>query len=231
MQLSAVFSKYNVPLTKAESNLIGNLSGETPELSDKSLKELAAARDVLKQMPDRQTSERRSRMGKAAMLKERLKMLRQMLHFLSPAAAKSLKSEMKQIAGEIASLNGGNGGNGNSMTVMDTPNAAATGAKQTETIEEPLAASEEDQGKSENNPVNQEAAGKELSGQQPNSNKEANAEERALKETISELKSLFKTVLEALKRKQKTAHNVQDAAPLRAYASLPESGGSLTISV
>ena len=76
-----------------------------------------------------------------------------------------------------------------------------------------------------------QATGTELSGQQPNSNKEANAEERALRESLAELKSLFKTVLEALKRKQKTGHTLRDASPLRAYAALPESGGSLAITV
>jgi hypothetical protein len=121
MELSAIVKRSGLALSRSENRLVallpGGASAESPERYEQKMKALAAARAVLEQLPDRQTIQRRSRMEKAAMLKERLKMLRQMIPLLSPSAAKSLKLEMKQIAAQLASLDAGSGGGGGSAIV------------------------------------------------------------------------------------------------------------------
>lgn len=230
MELSAVVKEYNLPLTRGESNLVDHLSGGASEQVEQRMKALAEARDVLKQLPDRRTAERRSRLEKAAMLKERLKMLKQMLPFLSPSAAKSLKSEMKQIAGQIASLNGGSGGAGGGEAVtMEAPAAgtaeSAQGAE-TEQSAEPSPATDQGDGKSQQE--RNASSNVELPGEGVKKDAE---EERKLREAVEELKSLFKTVLEALKRKQKSGQVLRGDSPLRAYVELPDSSGSVAVNV
>jgi hypothetical protein len=235
MELSAVVKKYNLSLTRSESNLVGRLSGGTSEQAEQRMKALAEARDVLKQLPDRQTSERRSRMEKAAMLKERLKMLRQMLPFLSPSAAKSLKSEMKQIAGQIASLSSGSGGGGSITVTTDAPaTGTAESAQGAETAQDAGPSLETDQGDNKNQQERYTLSGAGLSGQEVRNDVGVNAEERALRETVTELKALFRGVLEALKRKQqagRATRNLASASPLRVYAAMPDSGGRVAINV
>jgi hypothetical protein len=229
MELSVIVKEYNVPLTRAESNLVGRLSGPTSDVTEQRMKELATARDILKQLPDRQTSERNRRREKAAMLKERLKMLKQMLPFLSPSAAKSLKSEMKQIAGQIASLSGESGGSGGTTVALDAPDAGtAKSAQGAETA----STAESSQGETQDADKNQQdrdvLSGAGLSGGVKN-NEVATAEERALKEAVAELTSLFKTVLEALKRKQQQADSSRSS--LRVYAEMPEKNRTVTFKV
>lgn len=236
MELSAVVKEYNLSLTRSESKLVDRMSGGIPEQTEQRLKALAEARDVLKQLPDRQTSERRSRMEKVAMLKERLKMLRQMLPFLSPSAAKSLKSEMKQIAGQIASLNAGSGGGGDSATVaLDAPvSGTPESARGAETERERGASSETDQSDVKKQQGRYAPFGDVLPEQEGKNDAGANAEERTLKEALAELKTLFNAVLQALKRRQqagRAARNLTSASPLRVYAAMPDSGGSVAINV
>lgn len=238
MELSAIVKEYNIPLTRSESRLVALLpsgpSAESPERYDQRMKALAVARDVLKQLPDKQTSERRSRMEKAAMLKERLKMLRQMIPFLSPSAAKSLKSEMKQIAARIASLSGGGGGS--AAVTLDAPAAGtAESAQNAGTARNAGPSSETDQGDSKNQQKGHALPGAELSGQEVKNDDGANAEERALKETVAELKTLFKTVLEALKRKQQarraSGQLPGNASSLRVYVAMSEQSRRVAINV
>lgn len=226
MELSAVVKEYNLPLTRGESNLVDHLSGGASEQVEQRMKALAEARDVLKQLPDRRTAERRSRLEKAAMLKERLKMLKQMLPFLSPSAAKSLKSEMKQIAGQIAALGagGGNAAVPADMSVAERDGSAPDGA---ETVVAAKPSTEDDQGDSKNQD-NSAASDAAVSGQGVKNDAE---EERKLREAVEELKSLFKTVLEALKRKQKSGQVLRGDSPLRAYVDLPDSSGSMAVNV
>lgn len=230
MEMSVIVKEYNVPLTRAENNLVGHLSGAASDVTEQRMKTLAAARDVLKQLPDRQSSERSRRMEKAAMLKERLKMLKQMLPFLSPSAAKSLKSEMKQIAGQIASLSGGSGGGSGSTTVaMDAPAAGTAKPAQgagTERSAEP--SQETDQGDGKSQQDRNAFSNVEMPGQEV---KKDAAEERALKEAVAELKALFKTVLEALKRKQRIGGALCGGSKLLAYVALPDSGGNVAVNV
>ncbi|OGU16407.1 MAG: hypothetical protein A2076_03235 [Geobacteraceae bacterium GWC2_53_11] len=232
MELTAIVKKYNLTLTRSESNLVDRLSGATSEQSEQRMKALAEARDVLKQLPDRQSSERSRRMEKAAMLKERLKMLKQMLPFLSPTAAKSLKSEMKQIAGQIASLSGGSGGGGSSAIVtMDAPAAGtAKPAQGAETEQSAEPTPEADQGDGKSQQERNASSNVELPGQGVKKDV-AIEDERKLREAVAELKSLFKTVLEALKRKQGTSQASRGGSQLRAYMALPDSGGTVAVNV
>jgi hypothetical protein len=238
MELSTIVKEYNIPLTRSESRLVALLpsgqTAESPERYDQRMKALAGARDVLKQLPDKQTSERRSRMEKAAMLKERLKMLRQMIPFLSPSAAKSLKSEMKQIAAQIASLSGGGGGS--AAVAMDAPaTGTAASAQSAGTVQNAGTSSDTDQGDSKNLQESHALPGVELSGQEVKNDPGANAEERTLKETVAELKTLFKTVLEALKRKQQvrraSGQFPENASSLRVYVAMPEHTRRVAINV
>jgi hypothetical protein len=227
MELLAIVKDYNLSLSRSEKSLVDLLPGSTSEQTEQRMKMLAEARDVLKQLPDRQTSERRSRMEKAAMLKERLKMLKQMLPFLSPSAAKSLKSEMKQIAGQIATLSGGSGGGSGGTTFT-------TGISVGGTVESAQQESEVSAGTDREEDSQQESAALSDSGE-PGQDVKSDAggatEERQLKEAVAELKTLFKTLLEALKRKQKTGGILRDDAALRAYVNLPDSGGNVAVNV
>lgn len=233
MEMSVIVKEYNVPLTRAENNLVGHLSGAASDVTEQRMKALAAARDVLKQLPDRQSSERSRRMEKAAMLKERLKMLKQMLPFLSPSAAKSLKSEMKQIAGQIASLSGGSGGGGGSAIVtMDAPAAGtAKPAQGAETEQSAEPTPEADLGDGKSQQERNASSNVELPGQGVKKDALATEEERKLRETVAELKALFKTVLEALKRKQKSGGALRGGSPFRAYVTLPDSSGTVGMNV
>lgn len=231
MELTAIVKEYNLPLTRSESNLVDRLPGATSEQSEQRMKALAAARDVLKQLPDRQTSERSRRMEKAAMLKERLKMLKQMLPFLSPSAAKSLKSEMKQIAGQIASLSGGSGGgSGSTIVTMDAPAAGtAKPAQGAETEQSAEPSPETDQGDGKSQQERNASSNVELPGQEVKKDAVATEEERKLREAVAELKALFKTVLEVLRRKQKSGGVLRGGSQLRAYVTLPDSGGTVVM--
>jgi leucyl-tRNA synthetase len=231
MELSALVKEYNLPLTRAESNLVSQLPTGTSEISsdqyDQRIKSLAAARDLLNQLPDRQTLERRSRMEKAAMLKERLKILRQMIAFLTPSAAKSLKSEMKQIASQIASLGAGSAGAGGSAIVaMNVPAAEIPdSAQEAEKSKEAAPLSDTNQGENGNRQDQQAPSVAVLPGQEAKSGT-PNTEDRQLKEMVTELKALYKAVLEALKRKQQAGQGSGQlpcsASNLRVYMTVPD---------
>lgn len=70
------------------------------------------------------TSPRQAALEKAAILKRRLEMLKAMLLFASPEAAKSIASQLKGIAGELAALGKSLGGGG---ATIATPSIALPG--------------------------------------------------------------------------------------------------------
>ena len=83
--------------------------------------------------PASRTSPRQAALEKAAILKRRLEMLKAMLLFASPEAAKSIASQLKGIAGELAALGKslGDGGatlaaSGAALPGGETVSAAAT---------------------------------------------------------------------------------------------------------
>ena len=239
MELSAITKEYNVPLTRSERKLVSQLptypSVTSADRYRQQMKALADTRAVVAQLPDRQASERQRRSEKAAILKERLKMLRQMMPFLSPSAAKSLKSEMRQIAAQIASLSGGSGAGGGAAVPTaeadaETPESGGETASKVDAVPSSETA-EVDDG------TQQEQAASDNTLQPPGvKNADNNSQDRQLKETVEELKAMYKAVLAALKRKQQQAVQVGErhgghVLPLQAYASMPESTNSVEIKV
>lgn len=240
MELSAITKEYNVPLTRSERKLVSQLptdpSATSADRYRQQMKTLADTRAAVAHLPDRQASERQRRSEKAAILKERLKMLRQMMPFLSPSAAKSLKSEMRQIAAQIASLSGGSGAGGGAAVPMaeaggETPESGGETASKVDAVTS-----------SDAEPVNdgtqqQEQAASDNTLQQAGvKNADNNSQDRQLKETVEELKAMYKAVLAALKRKQQQAVQAGErhgghVLPLQAYASMPESTNSVEIKV
>lgn len=237
MELSAIIREHNLLLTRPESDLVTRLStgisAGSEELYDQRMKSLAAARDLLKRLPDRKTMVRQSNMEKAAILKERLKMLRQMIPFMSPSAVKSLNAEMKQIASQLASLSGESGGSGGAM-----PEAAAPVSKtvqsggNAETAPDPA----QPDGTEQPSGVTRVQLASLVAAVQADGvkNRGGNAEDRQLKETVAELKSLFNAVLAAMKRKQQSGRGSgyrPGHAQLRVYVDLPYSAGSVGVMV
>lgn len=239
VELSDIVKEYGVPLTRSERGLVSRLDSvatlSTPlgERDRQRMKDLAAARETLRQLPDRDTMQRRDRMDKAARLKERLKLLRQSIPFLSPSAVKALKAEMRQIASQLASL-GGSGGSGGMPVMVDTP-----------AVESDMSGNEAGNGP-DSAPADEahqpgDAARSELADTADDSTTEqaaksaaAAGEERQLKEAVEELKGLFKAVLAELNRKQRSARDGKHSgvAPgLRVYAGMPVISSSLTFKV
>ncbi len=89
MELSAIVKKYDLPLTRSERTLVAQLPTGTTAVSEnryeQQMKALAAARDVIAQLPDKHTLERQRTMEKAGMLKDRLKMLCRTVRTVSPS--------------------------------------------------------------------------------------------------------------------------------------------------
>lgn len=201
MEWSAIAKGNNLSLTRSERNLIANLDAGASALSEEKykarMKSLADARQTLKQMPSRKDSDRQQRLEKAAMLKERLKMLRKMIPFISASAAKSILAEMKQIAAQLAALGFGGVGTGNNMAA---PEAVSTEAEESgEQSEDEQDAAESDG--SNSGEKGQQAYSAVLQGLGLKSIG-INSGDRQLKETVEELKDLYKAVLAELKRKQ-----------------------------
>lgn len=239
MELSAIVKEYNVPLTRSERNLVAQLPAGMSDLSgdeyEQRMKNLAAARDVLAQMPDRQTTERQRRMEKAGMLKDRLKILRQTIPFLSPSAAKSLKTEMKQIAAQLASLDAESGGGyGNAMpepvvTSAEMPKPG-NDAGTVQSSAQPDVADQGDDGSQQQDDSSERV----LPGIGVKSGV-GNAQDRQLKESVEELKNLYKLVLAALKRKQQSGRGSGQQSALsphlRVYAAIPDSAATVAVNV
>lgn len=232
MELAGIATQYGSSLTRAERSLLGQLSAGMSEAEQdnyaRNIKELAAAREVIKQLPDAQTTKRQNAMAKAAMLKERLKMLRQMIPFMSPSAAKSLKAELKQIAAQLASLQGESG---NSGTVTPAPQVTAADVPGSEgkTVAASDTASTDTTDTGTDGSGSERGAAPDVTGAADDVKPGGSAaESRRLKEMIEEAKSLLKAVLAAAKRKQQA---VRGAGQLRNYAATPDSMGSVTITV
>ncbi|NVN89823.1 MAG: hypothetical protein HXX11_04400 [Desulfuromonadales bacterium] len=241
MNLSTIVNEFNLPLTRPERNLVSRIDGGTSALPEdryeKLFKELAAAREVSAQLPDRQTMERQNRMEKAGRLKERLKMLRQMIPFLSPSAAKALKAEMKQIAAQLASLESEGGGTGSAMISMEEASVTAqkTGNPTGNELdaEQPRETEQGSEGAQQEQLTFPENA---LFGRAAKTGN-SSLEDRQLRESIEELKKLYNTVLAALKRKLRLDHDhdqghlPQQAPRLQVYTAWPDITTSVAIKV
>jgi excinuclease UvrABC ATPase subunit len=247
MELSSLFTKYNVPLSKAERALFSDLkSGGTSrsdEYYEQQIKRLAETREALKQLPDKKRSDRQSRSEKAKMLKERLKMLKQMIPFMSASAAKSLKSELKQIAAQIASLSDSNGSGGLSSgsgpeaaaTSSATVNATTDSATQAEAATAEVATeaaveSSDTEQQSEKDGEPAEAKDKDATAtensalEQANQSKSESAADRAEKEELEKLKQLYQAVKNMLERKLQKPDDpaTQAALQMQAYQAAAE---------
>ena len=237
MELSAITQEYSLPLTRPESRLVDQLSpvisAGSEDLYRQRIKDLASARAALDRLPDRKTVERQGRMERAALLKARLKMLRQMIPFMTPSAAKSLNSEMKQIAAQLSSLTGESGGGGGNQGGGAIHAVAVTAAQ----AREPASAAETAPDTAVMNVSGFDDGG--TRQEEPDSSEHAvrvngvksGAEEHQLKEAVEELGSLYRVVLAALKRKQRRRSGSGHFLHIRAYADIPDRTGGLAVNV
>ena len=237
MELTAIVKEYNVPLTRTEESLLSRLgtdvSSRSQDRYEQQMKDLAAARTVVRQLPDRQTLERQSRLERAGILKERLKMLRQMIPFLSPSATKSVMAEMKQIAAQIASLGAGSGSVVVTATDMASPETAAS-AKDSGGTRGNTQEAAQPAGTGQRSGGTTQQMSPALSGKPPETGNDSAAEERRLKEAVEDVKTLFKSVLAALKRKRsgRDGNRPQQPSPrLQVYAAMPEGAGRVAVKV
>lgn len=240
MQLPIVVQQHAPLLAQPEHALPATVlaisSSVSQERYEEQMKALTEARELLKQLPDRKSSERRDRSEKAQMLKERLRMLKQMIPFMSPAAAKSLKMELKQIAAQLASLGAGTpGGSVDLSSPAVTVTAAGQAALPAVSYGAVSEAATADAAP-ENGAQQQEEPDE--NRDQPNTGGDAAEKEqdRQLRESLEELKQLYRSVRNMVQRKLQQAGDKGEPAPelppqLQAYLALPESGAVVTIKV
>lgn len=238
MELSTIAQQQELPLTRAERALLAaastSLSSVSGERYEEQMKALTDARELLKQLPDKKSAERQDKSEKARMLKERLRMLKQMIPFMSPAAAKSLKVELKQIASQLASLGAGSPGGSGSLT---TAAVAVTGTEQAAMPVESADADGEavaDEAASEGGTTPQEPTAAAPDRSNASGHTTENGQDRQLQETLEELKQLYRSVRNMVQRKLQQAGDRGEPAPelppqLQAYMALPESGVGVTV--
>ena len=260
MELIAMLKQYNLPLTSTERALVNGLKSGSSSRPDgyyeQQLKRLADAREALKRLPDKKSSDRQSKSEKAKMLKDRLKMLKQMFPFMSPAAAKSLKAERQQIAAQIASRkdDGGSGGavfssgsDSAAGATVASSDAAGTAAEadaaaiEVSVVTEAAEAGSDtedaentDAGEKTGEPKDTEAAGTADNYlQQANQSKAESAADRAEKEELEKLKQLYQTVKNMLERKLQRPDDpgTQAALQIQAYQAASEVISSSAVSV
>lgn len=247
MELMSLLNRYNVPLSKTERAFFKGIdrtgSSQTDAHYEQQIKRLADAREALKQMPDKKTSDRQSKAEKIKMLKERLKMLKQMIPFMSASAAKSLKAELKQIAAQIGALKDGSGGlataAGTSIEAATatgsagqaeaaTAEAAAETAPDSSNTQQPETGSETDEAKDKDSSDKGNSA-----LERANQSKAENAADRADQEELEKLKQLFQSVKQMLERKLQKPNDpgTQAALQLQAYQAAAEAIREATVSL
>lgn len=260
MQLTDLLSQYNVPLTKAERSFFSGLDTSNSTHSgayyEQQVKRLADTRQALQQLPDKKSSDRQSKSEKIKMLKDRLKMLKQMIPFMSASAAKSLKAELKQIAAQISSLKEGGSSSGGLFSSSATAtassgsstDAAAASAAQveattadatTEAASEVVTESSDAAQQTEAGEASGEAKDKETSAtgnsylDQANQSKNESAANRAEKEELEKLQQLYQAVKNMLERKLQKPHDpaTQAALQLQAYQDAAETMQSTAVSI
>lgn len=246
MELSAIINHYNVPLTRAERTLVSSLksgsTSRTDDYSEQQLENLADSRALLKSLPDRKNTDQQNKAEKIRMLKERLKMLKQMIPFMSPSAAKALKAELKQIASQMASLKAEGGVSAAVGREGGVPMAAQADTTEVATSGEETTAAATD---GDINPEDQEQATPDTPSVSPDADQDRehaaksraeHEQERALNEAVEDLKRLYRTVRAMVQRKlQQVGDKGEPVAGLptqmQAFLTPPDSGTSLTIKV
>lgn len=106
---------------------------ETPAERIKAWREARVGQSAMKSSP------RQAALEKAAILKRRLEMLKAMLLFASPEAAKSIASQLKGIAGELAALGKSLGGGSSALA---TPSVALPSGETSGAADSDLAAAQ-----------------------------------------------------------------------------------------
>jgi hypothetical protein len=228
MNLLAIANECNLPMTRSERSLTAVITADVPVRSEanfrKQMADLAEARDALARIPDNRTTERQRKLEKAAMLKERLKMLRQMIPFLKSSSVKALMVEMKQIASELAGLVAESGGGAGSPVVAD--DAATSGSTDTTSATGGLRNTAE-----QGEPGAMDKGTDQVEGMEqppmdalerearlnPSKSGNGSAEDQTLKDAVEELKSLYKAVMAALKRKQAEHGAASSNTHMKAY--------------
>ncbi len=229
METIAVPATYNASLTRAERRLLTGLTSGASSASDSRLerriRELADARTAVSRLPDGKKTERQRRAEKAAMLKERLKLLKQMIPFLGPSAAKSLRTEMQQISSQIASLGStsGTGLIGTGGIAADVPAGADPWAEPDGESGDTTAA----------DGASRDSSRDSISPQSVTVDAGSDAaEEKALQDSIAELQRLHRGVKALLRRKLQLSDGESERqkspAQIMVYLGLAESGRKLT---
>lgn len=256
MELMSLLNQYNVPLSKAERALFSGLNTSSSTRSDayydQQVKRLADARQALQRMPDKQSSDRQSKAEKIKMLKDRLKMLKQMIPFMSAAAAKSLKAELKQIAAQIGALKEAGTSSatpfgGTAITTASPDNSTATTSDSAaqaeatateanaEVVTESSATAQQTATGEESNEAKDKPTG--VTGtsylEQANQSKAESAAHRAEQEELERLHQLYQSVKNMLERKLQKPHDpaTQAALQLQAYQEAAETMQGTAVSI
>jgi len=187
-------------VTANAQNPGGKASDASFALTERQMKDLIASRDLVKQLPDKKTTERQARLEKAQMLRERLRLLKQMLAFLNPRSTKSLAAEIKQIAAQLATLGDGGGGlssavDGGTATPEQGGGQDSSSGQNASAAAPPAAAGRQSAGDITTTPATPA-----VSGATPN--QAGKSEDRQLKDSVEEARILLRSVVEALKRKR-----------------------------
>ena len=191
-------TKWAGGFTMARNSGKTQISSEVPLLTERQMKDLIASRDLVKQLPDRKTTERQARLEKAQMLRERLRLLKQMLAFLSPKSTKSLAAEIKQIAAQLAAV--GDGGGGSSSAVDGGTATSEQGGGQDASSGQDAAAAVPPATAGTAGDITTTPATPAVSGAIPT--QAGKSEDRQLKDSVEEARILLRSVVQALKRKR-----------------------------
>ena len=132
-------------LRALSANASASSAGNSSAAADNSLAErIKAWQEARVGQSASKSSPRQAALEKAATLKRRLEMLKAMLLFASPEAAKSIASQLKGIAGELAALGKSLGGGGATTATSgialpggETASAATTATVDSEQTEIP----------------------------------------------------------------------------------------------
>jgi len=240
MELMSLLNQYNVPLTKTERAFFKGIgsagASRTDAYYEQQVKRLADTREALKQLPDKKTSDRQSKVEKIKMLKDRLRMLKQMIPFMSASSAKSLRAELKQIAAQIGALKDSSGGIGgtealtgsNTQVSTDTASSGKAEAAAAEATAEAAESSDTEQpgtGSDAGEAKNEASSDKGSNYlEQANQSKSESAADRADKEELEKLKQLFQSVKQMLERKLQKPNDpaTQTALQMQAYQAAEE---------
>lgn len=155
------------------------------------------------------TSPRQAALEKAAILKRRLEMLKAMLLFASPEAAKSIASQLKGIAGELAALGKSLGGGGATTATPsialpggETVNTTATAAADSDLTAAAASTEQANAGQAtETEDANNVSGENDADGQAQPGESTPKSDDSALRKAIADAKRLLKALILRTKAK------------------------------